>query len=286
MKKSVYLTLLLTAGLFTVNSAQAASATMRYGFRNGATYTVKQQYHNVGNSSVTMNMMGQERTMDTPVNHNSTNSWTAGVKQKGSKMILSTTYGRQQGGERWGDPSSGSGAKIYGKSSAQATFDPLKGMVSISTKPAKDPIVDNIYRFRFAWMPELPKKALKVGESFFHDYTMQSGMISMKGEDEYILDEISGGVAYFTVESESLVVHDYSKLYKQQKNMPQGMGQAMGNMTMAYKGEGTAAFDLKEGIFVEREMKIGYTTKQSKTPGMMINSMRGTIREKWEMERR
>ena len=168
MKKSVHLIFLLTAGLLTVNSAQAATATLRYGFRDGATYTVKQQYHNVGNSSVTMNMMGQERTMDTPVNHDSTSSWTTGVKHQGGKMILSTTYGKQQGGERWGDPSSGSGAKIYGKSSARATIDPLKGMVSISTKPAKDPIVDNIYRFRFAWMPQLPKKALKADWANVH----------------------------------------------------------------------------------------------------------------------
>ncbi len=286
MKQSTWPMPLLATCLLFSNSLQAASATLRYGFKDGATYAVKQQHHNVGNSSVTMNMMGQERTMDSPVNHSNKSNWTARVKHKGGKMILDTTYGKQQGGERWGDPASGIGADIYGKSSARVTFDPRKGLVSMTTKPAKDPIVDNIYRFRFAWMPRLPKKALKEGDSFIHDYTMQSGMITTKGEDEYILDEISGGVAYFTVESQSVVVTDYSKLYKQEEGMPQGMGQMMGSMTMAYQGEGSAAFDLKEGIFIEREMKISYTTKKSKTPGAMINSMRGTIRDRWEMERR
>lgn len=277
---------LLTAGLLPAGIVEAASATLRYGFKDSATYAVKQQYHNVGSSVTTMNMMGQEQTMETPLNHTTKSSWSAKVKHKGGKMLLNTSYGKTEGGERWGDPSSGSGADIYGKSSARATIDAQKGLVALTTKPAKDPIVDNIYRFRFAWMPRLPSKALKVGDSFTYDYTMQSGMITTKGEDEYILDEISGGVAYFTLESQSLVVHDYSKLYQQQEGVPQGMGQMMGNLTMVYQGEGTAAFDLKEGIFIEREMKIGYTTKKSKTPGMMINNMRGTIRDRWEMERR
>jgi hypothetical protein len=284
MKRSAWL-ITLAAGLLLNNSALAASATLRYGFKNGATYTVKQLYHDVGTSSVTMNMMGQQQTMDTPLNHTSKNSWSARAQRKGDNMILDTSYGKTEGGERWGDPASGSGADIYGKSSARATIDPLKGMVALVTKPAKDPIVDNIYRFRFAWMPQLPKRALKVGDSFVHDYTMQSGMITMKGEDEYILDEISGGVAYFTLESQSVVVHDYSKL-QPQEGVPAGMGQMMGNLTMAYQGEDTAAFDLKEGIFIEHEIKIGYTTKKSKNPGVMINSMRGTIRDRWEMERR
>ncbi len=286
MKKFAGLILLPLTCLLTSNAALAASATLRYGFKDGATYTVKQQYHNVGTSVTTMNMMGQERTMESPLNHVTKNIWSVKAKREGGKILLDTSYGKSEGGERWGDPSSGSGADIYGKSSARATFDPTKGLVALSAKPAKDPIVDNIYRFRFAWMPKLPKKALKVGDSFIHDYTMQSGMITMKGEDEYILDEISGDVAYFTVESQSVVVHDYSKLYQQQEGMPQGMGQAMGNLTMAYQGEGSAAFDLEEGIFVEREMKTAYTTKKSKTPGLMINSMRGTIRDKWELERR
>ncbi len=285
MNRSMQRIAILALGLLTSAALQAASATLRYGFRDGATYTVKQQYHNVGTSSVSMSMMGQKQTMDTPVNHTSINSWSAKVSHKGDKMILDTSYGKTEGGERWGDPSGNGAGNIYGKSSARATIDPLRGMTALSTNPARDSIVDSIYRFRFAWMPQLPKKTLKVGNSFTYDYTVQSGMITMKGEDEYILDEIKDNVAYFTLESQSVVVQDYSKL-EQPEGMPEGMGSMMGNLTMAYQGEGTASFDLKEGIFVEREMQITYTTKKSKTPGAMINSMRGTIRDRWEMERR
>lgn len=279
-------TLLLTALLAAAPTLQAASAELRYGFRDGATYQVKQQYHNVGSSVTTMNMMGQQQTMETPINHVSKSSWSATAKRSGDSVSFKVNYGRQEGGERWGDPSGNSGAKMFGDSSATVTFDLQDGMVSMKTDPPDDPIVDIIYRHRFGWMPALPQKSLKVGDSFIHDYTLQGGMTSIKGEDEYVLEEISGNFAYFYVETRSVMVYDYSKLYQQQEGMPQGMGGMMGNMTVAHKGEGTATFDLKEGIFVEREMETAYTTKKAETPGMMINSMRGTTRELWEMERR
>jgi len=286
MKKALFATSLLAGSLLASTPLQAESVSLRYGFRDGATYLVKQLYHNVGTSTTTMNMMGQQQTMESPMDHINKSSWSAKAQRKGGKVVFSVNYGQQQGGERWGDPSGNTGKKMYGDSSARITFDLQNGMVAMTTKPADDPIVDTIYRSRFAWMPPLPKKKLKVGDSFIHDYTMQSGMISMKGEDEYILDEVSGGFAYFTVESRSVMVYDYSKLYQNQKNVPQGMGQMMGNMTLAHKGEGTATFDLKEGIFVEREMKTVYTTKKAETPGMMQTNMRGTTRDRWEMERR
>lgn len=286
MNKAPLITTLLATGLLTSSALLADSATLRYGFRDGATYAVKQQYHNVGTSVTTMNMMGQQQTMESPMDHISKSSWSAKSSRKGGKVVLEVKYGQQQGGERWGDPSGNTGGKMFGDSSASVTFDLQDGMVSMKTDPPDDPIVDLIYRSRFNWMPPLPHKALKVGDSFIHDYTMQSGMATVKGEDEYILDELSDGFAYFIVESRSIIVYDYSKLYQQQEGVPEGMGQMMGNMTLAHKGEGSAVFDLSEGIFVEREMKTAYTTKKAETPGMMINSMRGTTRDRWEMERR
>ena len=285
-KKAVLLPSLIACAVFASPPSQAASVTLHYGFRDGATYLVKQQYHNVGSSTTTMNFMGQQQTMESPMNHTSSSSWSAKASRKGDKVTFQVDYGTQQGGERWGDPSGNTGGKIYGNSSASVIFDLQKGLVSLTTKPADDPIVDMIYRYRFAWMPPLPKKALKVGGSFTYDYTMQSGMLTMKGEDEYVLDEVKDGLAYFTVETRSVMVYDYSKLYQQQEGMPQGMGQMMGSMTLAHKGEGSATFDLKEGMFVEREMKTAYTTKKAKNPGMTITDMHGTTRDRWEMERR
>jgi hypothetical protein len=287
MKHSFHMLPLLTAGLLASTTLQAASVELRYGFRDGATYDVKQQYHDVSTTVTTMNLMGQNKTLESRQNRSTSSSWQAKTKRSGNTITLDVNYGKQKGGDRWGDPASKSGETIYGSSSARVTLDAKQGMVSLSTKPADDPIVDLIYRSRFFWMPRLPTKRLTVGDSFTYDYTMQSGMVTMKGEDEYILDEVSGGNAYFTVESQMLTVIDYSKVYQQQEGLPEGAGQMMaGGMTLAHQGEGTAIFDLKEGIFVEREMKTAYTSKKSETPGMMINRMNGTTRDRWEMERR
>ena len=72
--------------------------------------------------------------------------------------------------------------------------------------------------------------------------------------------------------------------------MPSAMG--MSDMKLAYKGEGTAVFDLKEGIFVEREGKMSYsnmgsTQGTSPMPGQMAFStrMEGVTKYGFEMER-
>jgi len=275
---------LLTAALFATQTAEAASVTLRHGFKSGASYTVNQVYHNVGSSVSEMNMMGQKQVIDTPLDHLSKSSWTAKASSKGGKVVLALDYGKQSGGERWGDPASHQSEQMYGNSSARVTIDPLKGMVAMQTTPADDPIVDTIYRSRLSWLPAFPKKPLAVGNGFLHEYTTTGGMITMKSEDDYTLDEVRDGLAYFTIETRSVAVYDYSKMYQQQ-NMPQGMGAPMGEMTLLYKGEGTAVFDLKQGIFIEREMKTAYST-QKPTGGMVSMSMRGTVRDRWEMERR
>ena len=275
---------LLAASLLASQAVEAASATLRHGFKSGATYTVNQVYHNVGSSVTEMNMMGQKQVMESPLDHLSQGSWSAKATGKAGKVVLELDYGTQQGGERWGDPMSRQSEQMFGNSHASVTIDPLKGMVAIQPTPADDPIVDTIYRSRLGWLPSFPKKALKAGEGFLHEYTMQSGVITMKSEDDYTLDEVKDGLAYFTVETKSVAVYDYSKMYQQQ-NMPQGMGGPMGNMTLLYKGEGSAIFDLKQGIFIEREMKTAYST-QKPTGGMISMSMRGSVHERWEMEKR
>jgi len=274
---------LLTAALLSSPIAEAASVTLRHGFKSGATYRVNQVYHNVGNSVTEMEMMGQKQVLESPLNHLSKSSWSAKASSTGGKVILTLDYGKQQGGERWGDPMSHQSEQMYGNSSARVTVDPLKGMVAMQTTPTDDPIVDTLYRTRLAWLPAFPKKPLAVGSGFLHEYTTQGGMITMKSEDDYTLDEVSKGLAYFTIETRSVAIYDYSKLYQQQK-MPPGAPAPMGKMTLLYKGEGTAVFDIKEGIFIEREMKTSYST-QEPSVGMMSTSMRGTVRDKWEMER-
>jgi hypothetical protein len=238
------ITPLLSAALFTSQMVEAASVTLRHGFQNGAAYQVNQVYHNVGNSVTEINMMGRKQVMETPLDHLSNGSWTAKAARKEGKTELTLNYGKQQGGERWGDPISNQSEQMYGDSSARITIDPLDGMTAMQTTPADDVIIDTIYRARLSWLPAFPKKALNTGNGFLYEYTTESGMFTIKSEDDYTLDEISDGLAYFTIETRAVAVYDYSKMYQQQ-NIPQGMGVPMGEMTLLYKGEGTAVFNIK-----------------------------------------
>ncbi|MFC1747450.1 hypothetical protein ACFL2V_01445 [Pseudomonadota bacterium] len=276
--KLIHVTALILLCLPTL--IQAQSATLKYGFKKGATYQVKQVNHDVGKSVTEMEFMGQKQVIETPMDNIFESAWQLKVvgKTGAGATRLSTSYGQNKGGERWGQQGQG-GAQLFGKSKAEVVIDPIDGLVSLKTTPANDDTIELIYRTRFAWWPELPEAPIKVNDSFEYDYVIKAGMATMKGSDEYILDEVSDGLAYFAVESKLLTVYDYSA------NMPPGMSGAAGSMTLAYKGEGTAIFDLKEGIFVEKEMQMSYATPKA-SKGMVSSNIRGTTKERWEMERR
>lgn len=274
----------LGIGLLTMQSVYAASVTLRHGFKDGASYSVKQLYHDVSKSVTEMNIMGQQQVFETPMDRTHQSQWSARAKHAGGKVVLSLDYGKQQGGERWGGQMGQGGTHMFANSSATVTLDPQKGFVSMTTKPADDPIVNAIYQARLSWLPSFPQQALKVGDGFLHEYTVKGQMATVKSEEDYTLDEIDGNLAYFTIETRQITILDYSAM--QPQGMPQGMGAGMmSNMTLLYKGEGTAIFDIKEGIFIEREMKTAYSTDKP-SDGMMMMTMRGTVRDRWEMERR
>lgn len=264
-----------------LTTSWAASAKLRYGFKPGAVYAVHEQYHDVGKSIVDMEIMGQRQSMESPIDHVSEGRWTARAigKGPGNSVRLAVDYGTQKGGDRWAASGGAGSEQHFGDSKAEVTIDPVKGLTALATTPA-DPLLDLIYRGRFAWLPALPSGSIKPGDSFSHDYVMKTDTFTTKGSDEYTLDEISNGMAYFSVETRMVSVIRYG-------GGGQGMGgpMAMGEMNIAYQGEGTAVFDLKEGIFIEREMKMGYGTQKPST-GAFSSTMRGTNRTRWEMERR
>lgn len=279
------LTLTLTLMVLSP-AASAASAKLRYGFRPGAVYQVKQLYHDVGKSVVEINMMGQNQTMETPIDQVSQGGWSAkATDKKGGQIILEVDYGTQKGGERWGQQSAASG-DIFGGSRAKVFIDPVKGLADIKVEP-EDPLTKLIYESRFAWLPELPDGKLKENDGFSYDYVLKSDMITAKVTDDYILEEIKDGLAYFSIESRQVMVIKFSS-GPMGGDMPQGMAAmapTMSDMTIAYKGSGTAIFDIEEGIFIEREMKLSYATKPS-AGGAFSTTTQGAIRDRWEMEKR
>jgi hypothetical protein len=245
--------LIVLVGVSGAGTTEAASIKLRYGFKQGAAYRVTEQNHDVGKSVTEMNVMGQQQKIETPSDRVSSGTWTA---------------------------------KVVGKEGGVVIVHPVDGAVKIVASPAGDQMVDIIYQGRFGWMPELPEGSLKVGGEFTHEYVMKSGMYNVKATDEYYLAEIKGGFATFDVESKQLVV---IKMDKGPGGTGAMQGMTIADMKLAYKGDGTAVFDLKEGIFIEREGKMSYSNLDSgtgNTMGMAFSTkMTGTSKFRWEMER-
>lgn len=277
-------------GLFMAVSwnadAGASSVRMTYGFKPGAVYRVTEQHHDVGKTVTEMNLMGQPQKFETASDQVSSGTWTVkGAGRDGEGVKLAVEYGQHKGGQRWSSNKVQSD-DIFADSSAEVVIHPLKGLANIDVKPRGDSTVELIYRGRFAWMPTLPERFVKKRDSFTHEYVMKSGMYNIKTTDEYYIVEVKGNFVTFDVETKQLMV---IKMDKGPGGAGPMQGMALADMKLAYKGDGTAVFDIKEGIFIEREGKMSYSnlgSGEGAAAGVTFKTrMKGVVKYKWEMER-
>jgi len=294
MRARIYLTVIMAGAFFAIflsGISHAASVRLSYGFNVGATYRVTEQHHDVGKTVTEINMMGQPQKFETASDRVSSGTWTAkGVSKDTRGVKLAVEYGEHKGGDRWGGNMMDS-AQILGSSSAEIVIHSTDGAVQYEVAPSAEQIVEVIYKSRFLWMPKLPKEFVRKGSSFTHEYVLKSGMYNIKSTDEYSLVGIKGNFVTFDVETTQVSIIKMSEAPKLE-GVPAGMGMNMADMKLAFKGEGTAVFDVKEGIFIEREGKMSYSDMgsvqgASAMPGGVTFSSRteGVVKYKWEMER-
>jgi hypothetical protein len=266
--------------------AGASSVRLTYGFTPGAVYRVTERHHDVGNTVTEMNMMGQPQKFETASDQVSSGTWTAkAVGREVGGVKLAVDYGQHKGGQRWASNKVQSD-DIFAGSSAEVVIHPRKGLVKSDVKPPGDSTVELIYQGRFAWMPRLPEGFVTKGSSFTHEYVMKSGMYNIKTTDEYYLVEVKGDFVTFDVETKQLMV---IKMDQGPGGTGPIQGMALADMKLAYKGDATAVFDFKEGIFIEREGKMSYSNLDSgegAAGGMAFKTrMEGVVKYKWEMDR-
>ncbi len=287
----IFAVVFLSACLLLSGLADASSVRLQYGFEPGEVYKVSERHHDVGKTVTEMNIMGQSQKFETASDRVSSGIWTVKVVGKTGKGVkVEVDYGQHKGGDRWSSDKMDS-ANIFGDSSAEVVIHPTKGAVQYKLTPPDDQIVELMYKARFMWMPELPTGFIRKGASFTHEYVLKSGMYNIKSTDEYYLVEIKDGFANFDVETKQISIIKISEAPKPE-GVPAGMGMNMADMKLAFKGEGTAVFNVKEGIFIEREGKMSYSDMGSTKggaamPGGMTFSSRteGVVKYKWEMER-
>lgn len=266
--------------------AMASKVRMTYGFKVGAVYRVTEQHHDVGKTVTQMNMMGQAQKFEDATDRVSSGTWTAkGVGKDGKGVKLAVEYGQHKGGQRWSSNKIQSD-DIFAGSSAQVLIHPAKGFVKSIAKPEGDPTIELIYQGRFSWMPPLPEGFVKKGDSFTHEYVMKSGMYNIKITDDYYVVEVKGNYVTFDVETKQLMV---IKMDQGPGGTGPMQGMALADMKLVYKGDGTAVFDVKEGIFIEKEGKMSYSNLDSSegaATGMSFKTkMEGVAKYNWEMER-
>ena len=278
---------LIAASLLSITpSTWAASITLRYHLDPGATYEVTQLDHDKGESLSEFAMPGgTPQTHKSPFDRISKSRWSMTVtKADKSGMQLAVAYGQQQGQERMASPTTDATA-IFGNSEAQVHLDPLDGMVEVKTTPDDD-MTRMLYTSRFIWLPALPQQSIKVDDDFTHEYHYRDNMMAWKGEDEYVLDEIDGPLAYFSVESKLVAKYEFKAPDMGASGNNQGMATipSMGAMTYVYQGKGSAVFDTRLGMFIEWETKSAYNIPTTSIAGMKT-SMRGVRQMRWELSK-
>jgi len=107
------------------------------------------------------------------------------------------------------------------------------------------------------WLPELPEEKVAVGDSFEVVEKLDFGSSPMMQSQavvrtEYTLEEISQGLAYFSVR-------------QRMQSKSSGMGSSVESKTA---GKADAIFDLEQGMWVEMTMKSRSTTSYGGAGGL------------------
>ncbi len=124
------------------------------------------------------------------------------------------------------------------------------------------------------WFPEFPEEKLDIGDEF--EVTRKSGgnagtmNMSVQTRQVYTLEDVSDGLAYFSVTERAMV-------------NTKGLG---GKTRTKSAGKGENIFDLREGMWVEMTVKRKSTVNMSGMPGMGEGSHDMTHITKYTMERR
>jgi len=115
---------------------------------------------------------------------------------------------------------------------------------------------------------------------------MKSNRYSINTRDEYFLVEVKGNFVTFDVKTNQTMV---VKLDKGTGSAGSLQGMDLVDIKLAYKGSGTAVFDIREGIFIEREGRMPYSSLDSgegASSGVNVKTtMEGVLKYSWKMER-
>lgn len=146
-----------------------------------------------------------------------------------------------------------------------------KAMMAQSSKMMADAWKNAVF-----WFPELPEEKLAVGDEFEQTRrTTMGGGMGMESKtvskQVFTLEEISGGMAYFSVKDRSVT---------------ETKGMAGGKSGVKTGGKGETVFDIKGGMWTDMTLKSRSKVKMSNIPGLGGLTQESLNISKFRMERR
>ncbi len=134
-------------------------------------------------------------------------------------------------------------------------------------------MIGNMYKNAVFWFPELPEEKLQVGDEFDVKRAIGTGGGAMQTKtlikQVFTLEDVSKGLAYFSVK---------------QKSLTKTKSQIAGKSETKMLGKGEAIFDLNSGMWLEVTEKSRAKISLSGIAGMGDMSSDMKIVSKYEME--
>ena len=134
-------------------------------------------------------------------------------------------------------------------------------------------MMGEMYKNALFWFPELPEERLQVGDDFEVERVMKTGGNAMQTKtlikQVFTLEEVSKGLAYFSVKQRSIT--------KTKSSMA-------GKTETKSAGKGEAIFDVNAGMWLELTEKSRVKISMGSIPGMGDISSDMKITSKYEIE--
>jgi hypothetical protein len=281
MKKLALTILIVVTLVATYSSVMAGGCKLKYKLAPGqkwvCNFASKNETTFMGKKNVNQSKMVYEYS----VSKGPKKGWvtmTARIKSKGSggqgQMDLSKlrfTADVHSSGEIRNIQYSGSVMPDMGEGADQMSPQ-MREMMENSYK-----MIPEAYKNAVFWFPEVPEDNLEIGDEF--DVQRKMGMggsgAGMQMEtvikQVYTLEDVSKGLAYFSVKERSITKTD---------------GMAGGKSETKIAGKGDAIFDLELGMWLELTEKSRAKVKLAGIPGMGDKDQDMNLIHKYEMEER
>jgi hypothetical protein len=278
MKKIQYIFITLTISLFLTGYAFAESCRLKYRFTPGQKWLCTMSNQSEGSISKKKKKNRSKTIIEYHIKKSNKKGWVIlegkilSTGRKRSRIDLSKiTYAADvhKSGEIRNIRYSGDYMPDFGDKASQIPEATMK-MMRQSFK-----MLPEFWKHSVYWFPEVPEHKLEIGDEFEYKRKMgiKTGTSSMQvksvNKQIFILEDISEGLAWFTVK---------------EKSVTKGTAAMGSNTKTKSAGKGDAVFDLELGMWAEFTEKTKLNMDMGALTGAARKNVKARTVIKYEME--